>query len=612
MSENLPRLRDKANALPLAPGVYMMKDGSGKIIYIGKAKKLKNRVSQYFGSHTNHDAKTVQMTENVHDFDYILTDSEFEALTLECSLIKQHQPKYNILLKDDRGFHYIKVTAGEWPRVSAERQADKTDGANYTGPFTSSFAVSNAVEEALQVFRLPTCSKSFPRDIKKNSRPCLNFFIGRCCAPCAGKISAADYNEAVSEALAFIRGGNTAEAVEALKEQMERYAENLQFERAARCRDRIEAIRRINAKQKVVASGVPHQDVFALAATASNSCVEVFRFKDGRLYDREHFIFDAAGDREALRSEFLLQYYSSREIPPHITLDGPARDEVLLRQWLRKKAGRAVRVTRPQKGDQARLAAMCHTNACERLAQLSGGAAKDTAALEELAELLGLDAPPEYIEAYDISHTAGADNVAGMVVFKDGRPFKAGYKKFAVKSFAGQDDYASMREILDRRFSHYDAEKESGEGFGRLPDLILLDGGRGQLSAVRPVLEKYGLKIPLFGMVKDSKHRTRAIAGDGGETAISSKRRAFALVSGIQEEVHRFAVGYHRQKHKKSALGSSLLGIPGVGEARMKALLKHFKTISAMREASEDELAQVKGMTRPAAKAVYEYFIKTP
>lgn len=610
MNESLPYLRKKAMSLPLTPGVYIMKNKSGEIIYIGKAKALKNRVSSYFGSQNNHSVKVFKMVSHVQDFDYILTDSEFEALVLECSLIKQHKPKYNILLKDDKGYNYIKVTNGEWRGISACHQK-LDDGADYIGPYTGSFSVTNAVDEARKIFRLPSCSKVFPRDLGKG-RPCLNFFIGQCSAPCSGKITRQAHNEAVGQAVDFITGGSAA-SIRDLTDRMLEASEKLEFEKAARLRDRINAIRKISEKQKVVSASVPQQDVFALvfadASQGAKACMSVLRFSEGRLYDSEYFIIDADDDAAHMRSELVQQYYSIRSfVPKRVTLDAQAADMPLLAQWLTSKRGSKVTITVPVRGEQHSLTEMCRSNAAQKLALSLGKTGRATAVLDELASALSLPKPPQYIESYDISHTAGSDNVAGMVVFKDGAPYKKAYRRFAIKGFTGQDDYASMAQVVERRLLRYFEEKGSGEGFGRLPDLILLDGGKGQVNAVKPVLDRYGLDIPLFGMVKDSRHRTRAIATGGGEIAISSKRAVFTLVSQIQDEVHRFSVEYHRKRHKKSSLTSTLTDIEGIGPSRAGALLKRFKSMTAIADASEDELAAVKGMTASAAKAVYTAF----
>lgn len=610
MSEKTPltkqELRKKAMNLPPTPGVYLMKNRNGDIIYVGKAKALKNRVSQYFGSHKNHGTKVIRMVENVADFDYILTDSEFEALVLECSLIKQYSPKYNILLKDDKGYSYIRVSNDGWPKISAVLQkAD--DGAKYIGPYTSHYTVSASVDEAVKIYRLPTCSKTFPRDIGKG-RPCLNYFISQCSAPCAGKISEKDYKESVEDALDFLKGGS-ASAIKELQARMEQAAENLEFEKAAKLRDRINAIKRSLDKQKVFSVSVEEQDVFAIASDNEKSCLNVLRFSDGRLTESEHFLFDSSENLPESRSELIRSFYAfGRKVPPRISVDGEISDEELMGEWLSSLAKRKVVIATPQRGVQVQLIEMCKKNAAEKLMQNLGRSNKKLAALRELADSLGLSSIPEYIEAYDISHTGGSDNVAGMIVFKDGMPFKKAYKRFAIKGFEGQNDYASMAEVIERRFNHYFEEKESGEGFGRLPDLILLDGGKGQVQAVLPVLKSMGLDIPLFGMVKDNRHRTRAIATGGEEISLTSKRTAFTLVSEIQEEVHRFAISYHRSKHAKKGYGSTLTEIDGVGEARAKAMLKHFKTVTAVKNASLEELLQVKGISKPVAEAVFNHF----
>ena len=606
MNERLPYLRKKSMSLPLTPGVYLMKNKKGEIIYVGKAKALKNRVSSYFGSQNNHTAKVRKMVENVEDFDYIMCDSEFEALVLECSLIKQHSPKYNILLKDDKGYHYIKITSNGWKNIIAVKQRFD-DGAEYIGPYTGSYGVTNAVAEAKKIFLLPQCSKVFPRDYNK-SRPCLNYFIGQCAAPCAGKTTAEAHAEAVEQAIDFIVNGS-GKAVEALTEKMLAASENLEFEKAAKLRDRINAIKKVSEKQKVVAASVEEQDVFAVVCSEEKACLSVIRFRNSRLYDNEDFIIDAPENMPEARHELLRSYYSMRDfVPRRITVDGEIADSEVLCEWLSSLAGRKVTAVCPQRGEQHSLVEMCRSNAAQKLAIYLGKTGRATAALDELATLLGLKSPPKFIESYDISHTAGSENVAGMVVFKDGAPFKKSYRRFAIKGFTGQDDYASMAEVIERRILRYFEEKDSGEGFGRLPDLILLDGGSGQVNAVKPVLEKYGLDIPLFGMVKDSHHRTRAIACSGDELSLTSKRAAFTLVSTIQEEVHRYSVEYHRNRRKKASLSSSLTSINGIGESRCKALLRHFKTVKAVSQASVEELAAVKGMNKIAAQAVFEAF----
>lgn len=604
----ITELRKKAMALPKSPGVYLMKNEKGKIIYVGKAKALKNRVSQYFGSQNTHSVKVRKMVENVFDFDYIMTDSEFEALVLECSLIKQYSPKYNILLKDDKGYSYIKITKGDWPKISAVKQKSK-DSAQYIGPYTSSFSVTSSVDEARKIFMLPGCNKNFPKDIGKG-RPCLNYYIKQCSAPCTGKVSCADYNEAVNSAVKFLQG-DSSKIISELTSEMEQAAENLEFEKAAKLRDRIASIRKVNEKQKVAGSDVREQDVFALAQSEDKHCLSVLRFFDGRLRDSEWFIFDDIDTLPETRREFITRFYSmGRTIAKRITVDGEVSDSELLTQWLSETAGRKIEINIPQRGRQLELVTMCRNNASQKLALSMGRSGKTTAALDELARLLGLSKPPVFIESYDISHTAGSDNVAGMVVFKNGQPFKKNYRRFAIKGFEGQDDYGSMAEVISRRLNRYVEEQDTEEGFGILPDLILLDGGIGQVNAVLPIIKAFGFDIPVYGMVKDSKHRTRAIASDGGEIAINSKRQAFTLISTIQEEVHRYSVAYHHSKHKKSMLNATLTKIDGVGEKKSKALLKHFKTITAIKEASIEELCKAEGINRVIAEKVYNYFRK--
>ena len=613
MNENMAKLRKKAMSLPLTPGVYIMKNSKGEIIYIGKAKALKNRVSQYFGSQHNHTQKVRKMVENVNDFDYILCSSEFEALVLECSLIKQNMPKYNILLKDDKGYSYIKVTEGEWKNFTAVKQKDD-DGAKYIGPYMSSFSVTNAVASAKKVFKLPQCNKRFPAEYGK-SRPCLNYSIGLCSAPCAGKISVKAHNEAVDSALDFIENGS-GKVIEDLTDKMMKASENLEFEKAAKLRDTINAIKKVTDKQNVVATGAAEQDVFAVVGGADGispkACLAVLRFREHRLCDSEHFIIDLPEDLPLARKEMLESYYSMRDfVPSKICMDGETADAELIGQWLSSVKGKKVTVTVPERGESRALVDMCRQNAAQKLAIYMGRTGKSTAALDELGHVLGLKSPPQYIESYDISHTAGSDNVAGMVVFKNGLPLKKAYRKFSIKGFSGQDDYGSMAEVLDRRLNEYEKNKDSGEeGFGTLPDLILLDGGKGQVNAVLPVIKAHGADIPVFGMVKDSHHRTRAIATGGEEIALTSKRAAFTLVSTIQEEVHRYSVGYHRTKRKNSSVALSLTEIDGIGEKRAKALLKQFKTVKAVSEASKDELAAAPGMTSKSAEKVYEAFHK--
>lgn len=607
MREKLRRLKDKANKLPLTPGVYIMKDKTGKIIYIGKAKALKNRVSQYFGSQEKHLTKVRKMVENVEDFDYILTDSEFEALVLECSLIKQNMPKYNILLKDDKGFSYIKITRG-WRNIYAVLQKDD-DGADYLGPYTAGFSVTKAVEQAKKIYKLPTCNKSFPRDIGKD-RPCLNYHLGLCCAPCSGKLGLGEYLKNVDGALDFLRFGGK-ETIRRLTAEMEEASENLEFEKAARLRDTIRSIEKVGSSQKVVSSTYKVQDVFALSVMDGKACFAVLRFEDNRLCDSEHFFTEEGDSFSEMRAELITSYYSmNRDVPPRIEIDGEVEDKENIEKWLSEKRGSNVNIVVPQKGTQARLVEMCKSNAMQKLSEKYRCNDRNREALEELALLLGLTNIPEYIEAYDISHTGGSDNVAGMVVFKDGRPLKDAYRRFAIKGFTGQDDYGSMAEVLSRRFEEYYKHKEAGAtvGFARLPDLILLDGGKGQVNAVIPVLKEYNIQVPLFGMVKNSKHRTSAISTENGRIDFNARKKAFTLVTNIQDEVHRYAVAYHRKKHTKSALSATLTQIKGIGEKKAKNLMIKFKTLDAIGKADKETLMSVPGITEANAVEIIKAF----
>jgi excinuclease ABC subunit C len=599
----LDRLREKANRLPLTPGVYIMKDKSKNIIYIGKAKVLKNRISQYFARAQKHNDKVLKMVSLVEDFDYILTDSEFEALVLECSLIKLNKPKYNILLKDDKGYHYIRISLNEaYPKIESVHRIDE-DKATYLGPYTSTYSVREAVDEAVKVFKLASCNRHFPQDIGKG-RPCLNYYIKQCCAPCRGKISVSEYMENVEEAIRFLKGG-TQDSIRTLTQKMEEASLNLEFEKAARYRDRIESIKRISARQKVISSKIKEQDIIALAMENGSSCFEVFIVRSGRLCDRENFILDAVEpDMEtSFRAEFITQYYSMRTfIPAQIALDGKFEDQEIIEKYLSQKAEKRVKIKIPQKGEQYKFVLMAKNNAIERLVQFNSRPERGEKVLEELASLLSLKEIPKRIEAYDISNTSGSNIVAGMAVFEDGKHLVGANRRFKIKTIAEQDDYAAMREVVRRSLIRR-VEKQD-ESFGRLPDLILLDGGRGQVSAVMPVLSELGLDIPLFGMVKDDKHRTRAIAADGGEIAISATKSVFNFISSIQDEVHKVAIEYHRKVRGKTIFASLLVQAPMIGETRAKNLMKHFKTIATIKNATVEELSKAKGMNEKAANAL--------
>ena len=597
----IEELKQKALSLTLQPGVYLMKDKQGQIIYVGKAKALKNRVVSYFRENSSHTEKVRRMVANVWDFDYIVTASEFEALVLECSLIKLHSPKYNILLKDDKGYHYIHITGGDYPRIQAAKQKDG-DG-TYLGPFVSSFIVKQSVDEANRIFCLPSCSKRFPQEFKK-ARPCLNFHIHRCFGLCQGKMSREEYQKLIAEAVDYIRHGSAA-SVDDLQKQMEQAAEDLDFERAARLRDRIRAIQKITATQQVLLDEDKNLDVIAFAQNHLVVCAVVIQYREGRLMDKLTYFFEeSSADLTELRGEFLNQYYAAaRDIARVILLDGQPEDPELFAEFARSRAGHAVSVVVPQKGDRRKLVEMAHNNALEQLSDRVQRTGREVAALEQLGSLLGMPSPPLYIEAYDISNWGETGRVGGMIVFENGRPLKSDYKRFSIKEVAGQDDFASMAEVLRRRMRRY---LDGDPAFSRLPDLILLDGGKGQLSAVQKVFAELGVQVPLYGMVKDNRHRTRALVGEGGEIALSAVKSAFTLVTAIQDEVHRFAIAYQRTLHKKANYDSDLKKLPGIGDVKAKAILREFRTKKRILAASPAELGEVAKLPPEKAEALWE------
>ena len=620
----LEYLREKVKKLPLQPGIYIMKDKKGQIIYIGKAKALKNRVSSYFRSVEKHTPKVYRMVENVWDFEYIVTSSEFEALVLECSFIKQHTPKYNILLKDDKGYHYIRVGGGEYGKITACHQPQK-DGARYLGPYISGYVVKQTVDEVNKVFLLPTCNRNFPQEIGKQ-RPCLNYHIKQCMAPCSGKISPQEYAEALEEAVNFLKG-SSANIQKILTQKMMQAAEAMQYEKAARYRDRIRAIQGLAENQKVVSIRYEEEDVIALVQSSVKCCAVVLQFRDYRLVDKEYFMLDELSEfaqnasltdskeqavepmMQELRTQFVLRYYDMKQqVPKAVVLDGPPSCQQELEEYLCQKAQRSVQLLLPQKGDQMKLLQMAKENASQQIAEQTRRTSREISALDELARLLGLHQVPNYIEAYDISNIGSETIVAGMVVFEGGRPLKGAYRKFSVRSVVGKpDDYASMREVLTRRLERYEQHKQEGVGFGRLPDLILLDGGRGHVAAVKPLVRQMGFDIPIFGMAKDDRHRTRTIATEDGELSVSSFRAAFDLLTSIQDEVHRFSIGYSRSKHASRAMESVLRSVEGIGEKRAKNLFLRFRTLKAMEAATVEQLEETPGMTHLTALNLYRY-----
>lgn len=602
MNERISFLREKTAVLTTSPGCYIMKDTSGKIIYIGKAKNLRNRVTSYFRVSADHTPKVAKMVSNVYDYDFIVTDSEFEALVLECSLIKLHKPKYNILLKDDKGYSYIKISDESFPRITAQMQK-KTDG-TFIGPYISSYTTKQTVNEANTVFMLPTCKRKFPQDIGRQ-RPCLNYSIKKCMGVCTGNISESEYNDVIAQAVEYIKSGS-ATSIDNLKKSMEIASETLNFELAAKLRDRIKAIEKATDTQKVVDINAKNTDVLGIAENGEDVVVSIIMYRNGRLFDKDDFYLSNVDNLPYLYEEFITQYYSNKEdIPREILIDDELENLDVIEQFLRQKACHAVTVKTPKRGAPLRLTMLAKNNASEYLSIKVGRTGREIQALQQIAKLLGLLKPPLYIECYDISNLASTSMVAGMVVFENGRPKKSAYKKFNIKTVEEQNDYACMQEVIRRRFNRY--KEGTDEGFSKLPDLILLDGGKGHVSVVEPVLRELGIEVPVYGLVKDNKHRTRAIASSGAEISISSVKSAFMLLTRIQDEVHRYAISYQRQVHKKSTYELELTKVNGVGIKRATKIITHFKTKQAMMNASIEELSKIAGVNEIIASELYNH-----
>lgn len=608
MNERLSFLREKSLALTHESGVYLMKNKSSTIIYVGKAKNLKNRVSSYFRSLDKHTPKVYAMVQQVYDFDIMVTTGEFEALVLECHLIKLHMPRYNILLKDDKGYCYLKMDSGDFPKIYPCRKKEE-DGCKYFGPFMSYSVVAQMAESVNKTLGLPTCRRKFPEDFKKE-RPCLNYQIKQCIGVCRGNISKEEYAEYINRAEEML-SGKTEKARRTLEKDMLMAADNLEFEKAARIRDRIKAIDKFFQKQRVVYAGAKNQDVIAFVELDRKVSAAIMKFRDETLVDKREFFWNDSGNISEIRNEFLKSYYimGGEEIPPLIIIDEQIDDRELLERLLNENSQRKVSLLVPQRGDNVRLLEMAKLNASQRLSWGQGRTDREVTLLNDIKSLLKLPKTPNYIEAYDISNI-GSDTIVGaMVVFAATKPLKANYKKFSIKDLTSPDDYTSMKEVLKRRFFHYLDPKEEDRGFKTLPDLILIDGGRGHLFAACEVLTSLGLDIPTFGMVKDSRHRTRAIESLDGEIAISPVKNVFSFITNVQDEVHRYAISFARKSHSKSAFESQLQKVPYIGEKRAAALFMHFKTKKAMSEASPKDLESVPGMDKRAAKSLYEAFL---
>ena len=600
-------LKEKANALPLSPGVYLMMDRTGKVIYVGKAKKLKNRVSQYFQDSASHTAKTRQMVSQVDHFDTIFVTSEFEALVLENSLIKRHMPRYNILLKDDKGYPFVRLSRDEYPRFTMTHKW-ASDGARYFGPFGGRFETRQALDAVLSALRLPTCSRKFPRDVGAE-RPCLNFHMGRCDGFCRVEMPAEEYRRRIGQA-ALMLEGRAKQLLKEMTAEMESEAEALRFERAALLRDRINAIQALGKKQTVIAGLCADTDIWGLYRGSGKCCYAVLHMEEGNLAGRETELFAAPmeEDETEILSALTAQYYLPRAILPHEILlpQGAEEDCENLSQVLTKRAGHKVWVHVPQRGEKAELRAMAQRNAAEEAERATTAQERVAHTLELLQKMLNLPAPPERMESFDISNTGKSDIVASMVVYSGTRPLKSAYRRFHIKDLAEgrPDDYASMREVLRRRLQR---AADGDEKFLPLPDVFLIDGGVTHAQAALGVAETFGVAVPIFGMVKDGRHRTRAlVTPEGREIGIVNNPAVFSLIGQIQEETHRFAITFHRESHSKSATRSALDNIPGVGPKRREALRRRFGTVKAIREADVETLAEA--VPRDAAEAVWNHF----
>ena len=595
-------LKDKANSLPLPPGVYIMRDQGDHVIYVGKAKKLKNRVSQYFQDTASHTPKTRLMVSKIDHFDVIVAASEFEALVLECSLIKRYMPKYNILLKDDKGYPYLRLNMKDpYPAITMVSKIAQ-DGAGYYGPYGSRSVTQDVMEAIRLTLKLPGCHKQFPRDIGKE-RPCLNYHMNQCAGWCQEGKSCAEYREVMEQARQLLLGNYKAVA-EQIRGQMLRAAENLEFELAASLRDRLNAVEALGQKQLVTALSLADTDVIGYAQTEGKACFAVLHFSGGNLLDKEYQVMPVPDDGEAAVSSLMKQYYLSRgAAPKHILLPFEIEDGELFAQLLEQQFGKKPHLRVPQRGDNVRLVELAKKNAFEEAERVTSREEKVSGTLALLGKMLSMD-PPMRIESFDISNISGTDIVASMVVFADGKPRKSDYKRFKVEGLPNQDDYASMHQVVKRRFAHYQAEDK---GFETAPDLLLIDGGVAHANTAVEALAELGLTMPVFGMVKDDRHRTRAlVTPEGKEIGIDGNQAVFSFIGTIQEETHRFAITYHRQLRSKRLRYSELDGIPGIGPKRKQELLKTFKSLTAIGQASLPELERL--LPRDAAAAVYRHF----
>lgn len=607
-SEELKKLPDK-------PGVYIMHNSSDEIIYVGKAVNLKNRVRQYFQNSKNKTAKTTALVSHIAYFEYIVTDSEMEALLLECNLIKEHRPKYNVMLKDDKTYPYIKVTVNEdYPRIFITRKYVK-DKSRYFGPITDVTAAKETVELINKLFPIRKCRKSLPKEIGKE-RPCLNYHIGQCAAPCDNLISKEEYNKIVDEVLAVLEG-KYDDIIKYLEELMYDASEKMDFEKAASYRDRIAGVKKIMEKQKITNSGAGDSDVIAFSRAMDEALVQVFFIRGGKLSGREHFLINAPDyiDRSGIMTQFVKQFYSGTAyIPKELILEEELvpEEEGAILELLESMRGSKVTITVPKKGEKHKMVELAAGNAAITFERIGERIKKEqrqtTGALQEIKEILGLDEIPYRIESYDISNTQGFESVGSMVVFENGKSKNSDYRKFRIKTVIGANDFASMEEVITRRLSHYAKEKNENGSFARLPDLIMVDGGKTQIAAALNAMDNVGIYVPVCGMVKDDRHRTRGLLYNDEEKEIKPNSEGFKLITRIQDEVHRFAIEYHRKLRSERQVHSVLDDIEGIGPKRRKALMKRFGDIEAIKNAEVDELLEAEGMTIKAAESVYAFF----
>ncbi|MBR6596012.1 MAG: excinuclease ABC subunit UvrC [Oscillospiraceae bacterium] len=595
-------LKDKALSLPYAPGVYIMRNKDDKVIYVGKAKKLKNRVSQYFQDTASHSPKTRVMVSHIHHFDVIVAASEFEALVLECSLIKRYSPKYNILLKDDKGYPYLRLNMKDiYPRIELVSKI-ANDAAEYFGPYGGR-SVTHSVMEAIRLtLKLPGCSRQFPRDIGKD-RPCLNYHMNQCAGWCQPSVSCTEYRLRMEQARQLLKG-NYKEVADQIKTQMLAAADGLDFELAASLRDRLKAVETLGTKQLVTAGTLSDTDVVGYGETEAKACFAVLHFSDGNLLDKEYEVFPVPDDKAEAVSSLLKQFYLSRGLAPkRVLLPFELEDSELFSELMEQRCGIRPRLRVPQRGDNVRLVELANKNAYEEAERVTSREERVSATLSLFGKMLGME-PPKRIESFDISNISGTDIVASMVVFQDGKPRKSDYKKFKLEGMSNQDDYASMHQVLKRRFSHF---KAGDKGFESAPDLLLIDGGINHARVAVEALRELELSFPVFGMVKDDRHRTRAlVTPEGQEIRIDNNQAIFSLVGNIQEETHRFAITYHRSLRSKRLRYSELDQIPGIGPKRKQELLKQFKSLAAIGKATLPELERL--LPKDAAASVYHHF----